>query len=174
MPNKQTLSLDFIKEYVENYNEKSEPQDIEVFHTLIIYPGTGSESGRPNMLRFINHIRYPIADVMIITQTKLSNSVMKGVSALSGTREHARHTFNAYTYNLLTTVIPEFELAPKYEILSERDAHEFDLDSLSKIFVNDPQAVWIGAKVGQVLKYTYLSEITIYAIGYCVVAPALD
>lgn len=166
-------NIDSVTEYIENFNEKSTNKNIEVFHILLIYPGTDCESKRANMMKFINHIRYPKADVMIITSIKISNSVIKGLTALTHTKEHKYHTFNAYTYNLLTTIVPEYELVPQYEILSDIDGQSFDKDTLPKIFENDPQMVWIGAKIGQIIKFIYLSETTIYAIGYCVVVAAI-
>lgn len=157
--------------YLNNYNEKSVASTVEIFHILLIYPGTDSESKSANMMRFVNHIRYPRADTMIITQTKLTNSVLRKLSSISGSAEHKHHTFSAYTYVLLSTVIPDYELAPKYEIMQNDSG--FNKDSLPKIFLDDPQMIWLGAKVGQVVKFTYLSETTIFAIGYRVVVPPL-
>ncbi len=161
--------INTITKYIENFNEKSLNKNIRIFHILLIYPGTDCESKRANMMKFVNHIRYPKADTLIITPIKISNSVVKGLLSLTNTKEHKYHTFQAYTYILLNTIIPEYELVPKYEILNEEDSKNFDKDILPKIFENDPQMVWIGAKVGQIIKFIQLSEITIYTIGYCVV-----
>ncbi len=166
-------ALPSIIEYVENFNEKSARPDVHLFHILLIYPGTDCESKRANMMKFVNHIRYPKAEVMIITTSKISNSVVKGLTALTQTKEHRHHTFSPYTYELLTTIIPQYEMAPAYEILGEEAMREFDMEVLPKIFENDPQMVWLGARVGQVVKLTYLSEITIHAIKYRVVIPAM-
>jgi DNA-directed RNA polymerase subunit H (RpoH/RPB5) len=162
-----------ISKYIDKFNEKSSTKNITVFYILLIYPGTDSESKRANMMKFVNHVRYPKADVIIITPTKLSNSVIKGLVGLNNTKEHKYHNFKSYTYNLLTTVVPEFELTPKYNILSESEISELQLDVavLPKIFENDPPMVWIGARVGQIICFKYLSETTINAIGYCVVVP---
>lgn len=167
-----TNDIQTITKYMENYNEKSSIKDIRVFNILLIYPGTDCESKRANMMKFVNHVRYPKADIMIITSTKISNSVIKGLNALSHSKEHKHHTFCAFTYNLLTSIIPEYELAPQYEILNEAESSKFDSDTLPKVFETDPQMVWIGATVGQIIKFTYLSETTIYVIGYCVVVSA--
>lgn len=160
-----------ITRYMENYNEKSSIKNIRLFNILLIYPGTDCESKRANMMKFVNHVRYPKADIMIITATKMSNSVAKGLTALTHSKEHKHHIFSAYTYDLLTSVVPEFELAPRYEILSDADAQSYDPETLPKVFDSDPQMVWIGATVGKIIKFTYLSETTIYGIGYCVVTP---
>ena len=144
------------------------------FVTVLVYPGTLCETKWESMQRLINHIRHPNADVMFITPTKIANGVAKKLSSLSNESEHSERTFVAHSYNLLLSVVPRFELAPKYEILPETIAREFDSFTLSKISENDPQIVWIGGRVGDVIKFTYLSEVTIHAIGYCVVGSAGD
>ncbi len=166
--------IESISKYIDNFNEKSTSRDIVVSNILLIYPGTESESKRANMMKFVNHIRYPHSNVLIITALKLSNSVLKGLNALANTREHRHHIFKAYTYTLLSAILPEHEYIPKYTILNKEDTSELDANILPKIFETDPQMVWIGAKVGQIIKYTYLSETTINAINYCVVIAAAD
>lgn len=148
--------------------------DVRKFVTVLVYTGTLCETKWESMQRLINHVRHSNADIMIITPFKIANGVAKKLSLLPKEREHASRTFVSYPYSLLLSVIPEFELAPRYEKLTDEEAREFDTYSLAKICENDPQVVWIGGKPGQILKYTYLSEVTIYAIGYCVVSNACD
>jgi DNA-directed RNA polymerase subunit H (RpoH/RPB5) len=169
--NTQAADVPHLSKYVRQFNEKSSVPTVEIFHLLLIYPGTDCESKSMNMMKFVNHIRYPKAEVMIITPSKLSNSVLRKLNQLTSTREHQYHSFSAYTYNLLSTVIPHFELAPLYEIVE--DDSSFNKDSLPKIFENDPQMVWIGAKVGHVIKLTFVSETTLLGISHRVVIPAL-
>ena len=161
-----------VKELIESFNEKSKANDITITNILLIYPGTECESKRANMMKLINHIRFPRADVIIITPTKVSSGVAKGLQGLSSQKEHRGHDFKVFTYTLLNSVLPEHELVPQYEILTDKQVEKLkewfvDPDSFPKIFENDPQMVWIGAKVGQVIKFVYLSEVTIEAIGYC-------
>ncbi len=144
--------------------------DINVTVVVLVYPGTDCESKRANMQKLLNHIAYPKAEVIIITPTKISAGVQKGLNALM--RESKSHTYKAFTYTLFNSVLPEHELVPKYEILSKEQINTLkewfvEPDTLPKIFESDPQMVWIGANVGDVVKFTYLSEITIEAIGYC-------
>lgn len=169
--NAHSADVPYLSKYIRQYNEKSSNPTVDIFHLLLIYPGTDCESKSMNMMKFVNHIRYPKAEVMIITPSKLSNSVIRKLNQLTSTVEHQYHSFSAYTYNLLSTVIPHFELAPLYEIV-ETDS-SLDNDALPKIFENDPQMVWIGAKVGYVVKLTFVSETTLLGISYRVVIPAL-
>lgn len=167
-----------IKTIVHAHNEKSKDSKISITNILLIYPGTDCESKRANMMKLINHVRFPLSEVIIITPFKVSSGVSKGLQMISGKSEHKGHTFKHFTYTLLSSVLPEHELVPRYEILSEDQIDELkkwfiDPDSLPKVFENDPQMVWIGAKEGDVLKFTYVSEITIEAIGYCKVIPSM-
>lgn len=164
--------INAIKEKINSHNEKSKSQAFTMTSILIVYPGTECESKRASMIKLINHIRYPNSNVIIITPTKISSGVAKGLQSLSSHREHRGRTFKTFTYTLLNSVIPEYDLAPKYEILTEDQVKELsewfvDVDSLPKIFEHDPQMVWIGGSVGDVVKYTYLSEVTIEGVGYC-------
>ncbi len=166
------------KTLIGSYNEKSKIDDIVITNILLVYPGTECENKRANMMKLINHIRFPNANVIIITPTKVSSGVAKGLQSLSNQREHRGHSFKTFTYTLLNSVLPEYELVPKYEILNDDQINELkkwhiDPDSLPKISENDPQMVWIGAEVGQIIKFTYPSEVTIEAIGYCKVIPVI-
>ncbi len=164
------------KKLIDSYNEKSNLDGIVLTNILLIYPGTDCESKRANMIKLINHIRFPSTNVIIVTPTKISSGVAKGLQSLSSMREHRNHTFKAFTYTLLNSVLPEYELVPKYEILTQEQIENLkawfiEPAALPKIFENDPQMVWIGAKAGDVVKFKYLSEVTIEGIGYCNVVP---
>lgn len=165
-----------IAKYIDNFNEKSFSRDIVVTHMLLIYPGTECESKRANMMKFVNHIRYPYSMVLIITPTKLSNSVVKGLVALANTKEHKHHTFKAYTYTLLNAILPKHKYVPEYKILSAEEVSAINLDpnTLPRRFEDDPQMVWIGAKIGQVIRYKYLSETTMHGYNYAVVVPSAN
>ena len=170
--------LQSVKNLISSYNEKSKTKDVRITNILLIYPGTECESKRANMMKLINHIRFPRVDVIIITPSKISSGVAKGLQSLSGLKEHSGHTFKAFTYTLLNSVLPKHELVPKYKILDDDEVNQLkawfiDPDCLPKIFENDPQMVWIGATAGQVIKFTCISEITIETIGYCMVIPGL-
>lgn len=172
------VKLKEVKQIVSSHNEKSKHNNIKITNIILVYTGTECETKRANMLKLTNHVRYPNAEVIIITPTKISSGVTKGLQSLSLQKEHANHEFRSFTYNLLNFVVPEYELAPKYEILTDDQVVELkewfiEPDALPKIFENDPQMVWIGAKVGDIVKYIYLSEVTIEGIGYCKVIPTV-
>jgi DNA-directed RNA polymerase subunit H (RpoH/RPB5) len=141
---------------------------------LLIYPGTECETKRVNMMKLIQHIAHAEVDVLVITQTKVSAGVLKGLQMSSS----SRRTFRTFTYALFGSVLPKHELVPRYEIMSAQQIEKLgtrmiDPDLLPRIFDCDPQMVWLGAQVGDVVRFVYPSEVTIEAIGYCrVVASA--
>ena len=166
-----------MKKTIESYNEKTKSLNITITNILLVYPGTDCESKRANMMKLINHIRFPSVNIMIVTPIKVSSGVMKGLQMLSTQSEHRGHDFKSFTYTLLNSVLPEHELVPRYEILTTSQIDDLknwfiEPDSLPKVFENDPQMIWIGANAGDVIKFIYLSEVTIEAIGYCKVVPS--
>ncbi len=168
---KDQAELKEIKQLVSSFNEKSDAGNVTITQILLIYPGTECENKRINMLKMINYVRFPSVKVIIVTPTKISTSVAKGLRALSDKSEHRNHDFKAFTYTLFNCVLPEHELVPKYEIMSPSQikvmrSNFINPEALPKIFDSDPQMVWIGATKGDIIKYTYLSEVTIEAIGY--------
>jgi DNA-directed RNA polymerase subunit H (RpoH/RPB5) len=151
-------------------------KDVKVTNILLVYPGTECETKRANMAKFIGRVRFPKSEVFIITPIKISTGVTKALSAWTTVKAHRYHKFRAFTYTLLSSVIPEHHLAPSYRILSGTEIAKLQAwfsepDSLPKIFESDPQMVWIGAQVDDVVAFTYPSEITIEAIRYCKVIP---
>lgn len=166
------------KTLVDSYNEASVTQDVRLTNILLVYPGTECETKRANMAKLINHVRFPNAEVLIITPIKVSSNVSKSLISLTVQKEHRRHEFRAFTYMLLSSIIPEHVLAPKYINLLKEDIDNLKLwflepEMLPKIYENDPQMVWIGAKVDDVVAFKYPSEITIEAVRYCKVIPSV-
>lgn len=152
------------------------PDDITATVILLVYPGTDCESKRANMVKLVNHIPFKKHETIIITPSKISAGVNKGLLGIM--RDDHHQSFKAFTYTLFNSVLPEHELVPIYDILTPEQIEVLknwfiEPDTLPKIFENDPQMVWIGAKVGDVVKFTYLSEVTINAIGYCKVIPSM-
>jgi DNA-directed RNA polymerase subunit H (RpoH/RPB5) len=169
--------VDLVRQEIEGHNEKSKELTTTITNIILVYPGTECEGKRASMTKLINHIRYPRANIVIITPVKVTGAVTRWLYSLNSSKEHKYHDFKAYTYTLLNSVIPEYELAPKYDILNAEQIDQLktwfiEADALPKVFDTDPQMVWIGASVGDVVKFTYLSEVTIEAIGYCVVIPS--
>ncbi len=147
-------------------------ENMKVLVILLVYPGTECENKKANMTKLISKITSAFADVIIITPVKISAGVSKGLKTMNVNTKKAYRSYRSFTYTLFNSVLPEHDLVPKYEILNDEQIDvlkewNIDPDTLPKIFENDPQMVWAGAQVGDVVKFTYLSENTIEAIGYC-------
>lgn len=163
---------------VDSDSDTSKTKFVKLTNILLVYPGTECETKRANMVKLINHIRFPRSEVFIITPTKISSGVAKGLCALATLKEHRHHEVRSFTYTLLSSVIPEHDLAPTYKNLNGSEIAKLQTwfsepDSLPKIYESDPQMVWIGAKVDDVVAFTYPSEITIEAVRYCKVIPSV-
>jgi len=149
-------------------------EKMKILIVLLVYPGTECENKRANMIKIINKINFAFADVLIITPIKISAGVTKGLKALSINNKKAYRSFKPFTYTLFNSVLPAYDLVPKYEILNQEQIKKLEEcrinpTTLPKIFENDPQMVWLGAKIGDVIKFIMPSEITIESIGYCTV-----
>lgn len=152
--------------------------NVRIYYLIILYPNTDYNSKRPEFKKILSLVPYKNSDIMIVTKDKIGKHMLKFIYKLNETS--ASQKIYVYEYALFKTIIPEYSLAPKYTILSkdeiEKELSQFHIqpNNLSRVLESDPQMVWIGAKVGQVVKYEYLSEVTIKSIGYSVVIPSND
>lgn len=150
--------------------------NVRVYYFIILYPNTDYNSKRPEFKKILNLVPYTHSDIMIITKDKIGKHMLKFIYKLNETSNSQK--IYAHEYALFKTIVPAYSLAPKYKILTqeeiEKELNTFHIQStnLSRILENDPQMVWIGAKVGQIVKYQYLSEVTIESVGYSLVIPS--
>ena len=151
---------------------KEDPSLPVVTVVLLVYPNTECESKRAIMVKMLNRINYEAVDVLIITSIKVSTGISKSLYSMST----KKRSFRSFTYTLFNSILPEHELVPKYEILSKSQITQLkdcliNPDMLPSVFENDPQMIWLGARVGDIVKFVYPSEITIESIGYCKIVP---
>jgi DNA-directed RNA polymerase subunit H (RpoH/RPB5) len=115
------------------------------------------------------------SDVIVISKEPLSIYVKKLLPKLS----------NLVIYNYLhrhfAIEIPKGPLCSKHTILTQSEIEHLCSKELMihplglpSILVTDPQCIWIGAKVGQVVKIEAFSEITGKTIRYRIVVPSVD
>ncbi len=154
-------------------------KDARVLVLLLIYPGTECENKRANMKKFVDKIDYPFAEVMTITKVKVSAGVMGGLKLWELDTPKAYRSFKSFTYPLFNCIIPEYNQAPKYSILTDEDVDMLDKqammnkENLPKIFEHDPQMVWLGARVGNVVRIIRLSDNIMEDPYYRLVIPSL-
>lgn len=168
--NIKNIGLSKLENLIINYKENSNNIDVRATTVIILYPGTEAESKRANMMKFINHIRYPKTNIIMITPLSLSSSVAKNIN--KGIQNGL--LVKSYTYDLLSRVIPEHEYCPKCRILSKDEietlqSHMINPKSLKRIFSYDPLMVWYGANPGDVIEVILPSEVTLEMIEYALV-----
>jgi DNA-directed RNA polymerase subunit H (RpoH/RPB5) len=128
----------------------------------------------PELRRMLNLLRREPATVMIISENPLKvHSV-----TLINSSAYAHLNIRNYPHNIFKAIIP---LGPKchpHEKLEQKDAQRIlneeifsYLVSLPKIHQEDPQCIWIGAELGDIVKVTQASTNAMGSITYRVVVP---
>lgn len=100
--------------------------------------------------------------IIIIDSAIMTSSRHKKINKLKNKKDR----LELYDYDIFSTVKPEHILAPKHEILP-KDEEELLINhcklngkhELPFININDPQIIWIGANIGDVVKITGRDEI---------------
>ncbi len=77
--------------------------------------------------------------------------------------------------------ITKAPLCGHYSVLSEKETKELCKNTLfcnrlnlPRVYITDPQIIWIGAEIGQVIKIKCYSLISGYKIYYRIVYPKKD
>lgn len=106
--------------------------------------------------------------LLLITPGILSNYVRKKVDEYN----HTGHHIISYTYDMFSIVIPEHNMVPKHEIMTQDEISDLltltrtTLQSYPKIYITDPPVAWIGAEVGDLIRIHRHSETTGKSIAY--------
>jgi len=147
--------------------KKSVPVYIYIFSEHSKYIKTTTQ-----FKRLMDKIPEDNAEVIIISKEELSIYINKALTKYS----HLR-IFN-YPYKLFAIEIAKGPMCSKHTILADNEVRTLcarDLIihplSLPSISVNDPQNIWIGGEIGQVVKIESISEITGNTIRYRIIAP---
>lgn len=117
---------------------------------------------------FINNIKSAGTKIYIISpcafQTHVINYII-GDESLSNTLE-------LYNYNHFKTIIPLGPWCSKHRLLSEEEASQvlklFNIDKkeMKKIFMHDPQVVWLGGEPNQIVEIQRINTVTGYGTDY--------
>ncbi len=121
--------------------------------------------------RILNRIKNP-CDVIIITQKPL------GSYSKSAVREFAHLRIYSYLHENFNIILPNGPLCYKHRILSKDEVDNLlnnelycYLINLPKIVYDDPQCIWLGCEIGDVIEITSPSDISGEFITYRVVVP---
>lgn len=112
--------------------------------------------------------------IILITKDPLSVYIKKLLITMND------YDIKSYLYRHFIIEIPKGPLCGKHVILSQDEVrHLCDNElmthpaGLPSILVDDPQCIWIGAEVGQVVKCIFNSELTGITIQYRMVVPSI-
>lgn len=129
----------------------------------------------PNFKKLMMSLGKDEANVIIISKEPLSIYINKILPSL------VNLTIENYLHRHFVIEIPKGPLCSKHTILTKSEVQQLCLNELMihplglpSILVTDPQCIWIGAKVGQVIKIEANSEITGKVIRYRLVVPTVD
>ena len=126
----------------------------------------------PNFKRLMDKLPEEPANIIIISKNELSIYINKSLL------KYPHLKIDNYLHKYFAIEISQGPLCSKHTILSNTDVrnlcsreliiHPLSLPSIS---INDPQNIWIGGELGQVIKITSISEITGKTIRYRIVSP---
>ena len=122
--------------------------------------------------RLIDKIPEEPADVIIISKNELSVYINKALT------KYTHLKIYNYLHKFFAIEIAKGPLCSRHSVLSNTEVrslcsreliiHPLSLPSIS---INDPQNIWIGGELGQIVKIESISEITGRTIRYRIVSP---
>ena len=140
---------------------------IYIFHEQCKYIKT-----TPLFKRLMDKIPNEPADIIIISKLELSIYINKSIL------KYKSLTYYNYLHKYFALELSKGPMCSEHEILSntyvrnlcanELIIHPLSLPSIS---INDPQNIWIGGTLGQVIKITSISELSGKVIRYRIVSP---
>jgi DNA-directed RNA polymerase subunit H (RpoH/RPB5) len=126
----------------------------------------------PQFKRLMDKLPYDPSNVIVISKDLLSVYINKALTKYT----HLR-IFN-YTHKFFAIELAMGPLCSKHTVLSNREVKRLcssDLVihplSLPSIAVTDPQNIWVGGELGQIMKIESISEITGRTIRYRIISP---
>jgi DNA-directed RNA polymerase subunit H (RpoH/RPB5) len=139
--------------------------DIYLFKKDSKYIKTTSE-----FIKLLDRYRDPI-HIMIFTKERLSIYLKKAI------RRYPNIRIENYLHKHFMMELNKGPLCAKHTILSLEEAREVCIDlmahghKLPAIAIDDPQNIWIGGKINDIIKIEANSEITGKTIRYRIVTP---
>lgn len=122
--------------------------------------------------RLIDRLPEEPSDVIIISKNELSVYINKALS------KYTHLKIYNYLHKFFAIEIAKGPLCSRHSILDNNEVralcsreliiHPLSLPSIS---INDPQNIWIGGELGQIIKIESISEITGRTIRYRIVSP---
>ena len=116
-----------------------------------------------------------VCDVILISEYNITIDLHK----ILYTMKHIHNIYN-YRHENFNLIIPECILSGKHKIMNKIEINQLinedlftTIANLPKIREDDPQCIWIGAKIGDIIEITSPSYITHLYKTYKVVVPRI-
>lgn len=116
--------------------------------------------------KLLNNIKLDKKELVLVSHRYISTNI----------REYANaNNINlySYTYSIFLIDITKAPMVPEHILLTPEEADEFRrtascdmLNNLPKISILDVQAIWLGARIGDIIKIIRMSESTGYSVYY--------
>ena len=109
-------------------------------------------------------------DLLIITENQLSTHIEKVLTNIR--TENPNSFIENYPYFKFAIEIPKHISVPKHEYATEQEINDIIINSykmknnLPKINSSDSAIIWLGARIGDIIKITRFSENAGYSIAY--------
>jgi DNA-directed RNA polymerase subunit H (RpoH/RPB5) len=145
-------------------------------YLLLIKPGSDYGRRTEHMKRIFKTIKPEPCTVFIFTKTPLTVYIRRALKLMTPI------TYKNYFYKHFVIPIEQGPLCSRFKVLSEEETQHLcrkqlfissRLD-LPRIYLSDPQVIWVGAEIGQVVKILTRSLIAGMMITYRVVYPEKD
>lgn len=163
--------FDNIKDII-NSKKNIDTIDVKITYLLLLHIDSEYNSKTPIFKSLINSFKCNNCNIIVISNNPLSTHVNKQIVELS---TDTKKIFN-YTYDRFKIDIRKHYLCSLHELVPKEeekyllnDVLKKKKNNLPKIKLSDPQAIWIGAHIGDIIKIHRDSEITGKSIYYRVV-----
>lgn len=163
--------FDNIKDII-NSKKNIDTIDVKITYLLLLHIDSEYNSKTPIFKSLINSFKCNNCNIIVISNNPLSTHVNKQIVELS---TDTKKIFN-YTYDIFKIILYNHILCSPHRILTDEECDELlnknlkkKKSNLPKIKISDPQVIWIGAKIGDIIRIDRDSEITGKSIYYRVV-----
>lgn len=174
-----------------NYTPETQPRDKDTFRNdmqfseyvdlkyrdnktrnpVIIYlfsPDSKYAKNSPELRKLFYKIKRP-TKVILVTKDPLKTFSQNVIRDMA----FAHLDVSVYRHETFNIVVPEGPLCYPHRVISPEEVRRLLNNDLfcylinpSKIRVDDPQCIWIGAEVGDIVEITSLSDIALRSIHY--------
>ena len=126
----------------------------------------------PNFKKLIINALTKFSNIIIIATNQPSTHIANALILIRKDKLQVDKYIEYYTYEKFCMEIPTHTMVPQHEILDESERKKFEdkyhvsMSRMSVILPTDSMVVWLGARIGDVIKIVRLSETAGKEIAY--------